>query len=341
MRTIDGGDGGGQIVRTALTLAAVTTTAFAIEDVRSARDPPGLRPQHRAGVRLLAALTDAAVEGDEVGSTEIAFDPRSPPGGTVEVDLETAGSLPLLFETVLPLGAVAEAPIRVTATGGTDVKWSPSIGYQRRVKVPLLNRAGHDVELSVERTGFYPVGGGRASLAVRPCAPTSLHLPNRGSLRAIEIHSKASEDLADAEVVERQREGLVEALGDHAKAVAQAEATYVDSASTGTSVLLVARYADAIAGFDALGERGKPAEVVGAEAAEAFLAFHAGPGAVDRNLADQLLVPLALGGGEVWIPAVTDHVRTNVEVIERFGIAIQEADHPDGGRRLSVEEPLA
>ncbi|MFW6449030.1 MAG: RNA 3'-terminal phosphate cyclase [Halobacteriota archaeon] len=340
MIAIDGGRGGGQVLRTALTLAALTTEAVRIDGVRGARDDPGLRPQHRAGVRVLAALTDADVDGDAVGSTEVSLEPTRTPNGTVDIDLQTAGSLPLLFETVLPLGVAAAGTIRVTATGGTDVRWSPTIGYQRRVKVPMLERAGHDTAIAVKRSGFYPVGGGLATLAVRPAEPTPLEVVDRGELRQLEVYSKASEDLADADVAERQRDGLREALDAHATAIARTEVRYVETACPGTSVLLVARYEGGVAGFDALGERGTPAEVVGAEAAEAFVAFDDGAGAVDHHLADQLLVPLALGGGVVSAPAVTDHVRTNAAVIEAFGVEVGVEDHPDGGALLRVDDPL-
>ncbi|MFP4591272.1 MAG: RNA 3'-terminal phosphate cyclase [Halobacteriales archaeon] len=340
MPTIDGSAGGGQILRSALTLAGITGAPVTVENVRSERPKPGLRPQHRAATGVLAELTGADVTGDTVGSTEVTLEPRDAPAGSVDIDLETAGSLPLLFETVLPLGVAATEPIRVTATGGTDVRWSPTIGYQRRVKVPMLERAGHDTAIAVKRSGFYPVGGGRATLAVRPAEPRPLKVVDRGELRQLEVYSKASEDLADADVAERQRDGLREALDAHATAIARTEVRYVETACPGTSVLLVARYEGGVAGFDALGERGTPAEVVGAEAAEAFVAFDDGAGAVDHHLADQLLVPLALGGGVVSAPAMTDHVRTNAAVIEAFGVEVGVEGHPDGGALLRVDDPL-
>lgn len=340
MVTIDGGAGGGQLLRTALSLAAVTGRSVTIEDVRGARDDPGLRPQHRAGVDVVADLTDAAVEGATVGSTEVTLAPCSTPHGSVDVDLETAGSLSLLFETVLSLGVASDAPIAVTATGGTDVKWSPPIAYQRHVKVPLMNRFGHDIELAADRTGFYPVGGGRATLRVGPADPAPLALSTRGTLHSLALYSKASEDLAEAEVAERQCDGVREALGEHAASLEETEVTYVETACPGTSVVLVAAYEETITGFDALGERGKPAETVGAEAAEAHLSFAEGPGSVDRHLGDQLLVPLAIAGGAMWLPAVTDHVRTNLEVIHRFGGSVAVAEHQDGGRLVTVDDPI-
>lgn len=340
MLTIDGGAGGGQVLRTALSLAAVTDRAVTVENVRGARETPGLRPQHRGCVDVIAALTDADVEGAAVGSTEITLEPHTPPRGTVAIDLETAGSVSLLFETVIPLGVATADPITVSATGGTDVKWSPPIATQRHVNRPVLERVGHDLAIELERTGFYPVGGGRATLRVTPADPEPLHRTSRGRLQSLAVYSKASEDLAAADVAERQCDGLIEALGEHADDVGETAVSYVDSTCPGTSVVLVAQYADTIAGFDALGERGTPAETVGAEAATAFREFAEGPGAVDRHLGDQLLVPLAIAGGAMWLPAATDHVRTNVEVIQQFGGSVDVTEHHAGGKLVAVDDPI-
>jgi len=186
------------------------------------------------------------------------------------------------------------------------------------------------VTATTATTGFYPKGGGEATLRVRPSDPHPIALTERGPFEIVEIFSKAAADLADREVAERQARAAADRLRGNDRPVAIAAVESVETSSLGSSILLRARYRTSLAGFDALGERGKPAEAVGEDAAERFLAFDRGAGAVDRHLADQLLVPLALAGGAVRIPAVTPHVETNRETIAAFGYDLDLTRHPDG-----------
>lgn len=334
MRTIDGSGGGGQVVRTAVSLSALTGRAVRVEDVRGNRPTPGMRPQHVAAVEAAAALCDAAVEGAAEGAETLVFEPGDLAAADVEVDVGTAGSVALVFDTVSPLAFGLEAPASVTVTGGTDVAWAPPLSYLERVKLPAQAAAGLDASLSVDARGFYPVGGGRATLAMRPSTPERLAMTDRGDLERVEVHSLASEDLADAEVAERQADAVVAGLDAGAileapAAVAvDAEASYVDAACTGSSLVVAATYERSRAGFSALGEAGKPSETVAAEALADFERFHAGAAAVDRHLADQLVVHLALGGGAVRGPELTAHLETNRAVVEAFGydVSIRAAD---------------
>ena len=316
MLEIDGGDGGGQVVRTAVTLSALSGRAVTVEDVRGDRSTPGMRPQHVAAVEAAAALCSATVEGATTGADALVFDPGPLRADDVAVDVGTAGSVPLVFDTVLPLATALDEPATVTATGGTDVEWSPPMDYLRRVKLPLLSMAGLEADLSVDGRGFYPVGG-EATLSLSPSSLDPISAVNRGSLRRLEVHSVATTDLADAEVAERQAAAVAE--GVDADAPVGAEATYAEADSPGSVVVLAAVYGGSRAGFGALGEAGKPAEQVASEAVEAFESFHAGPAAVDAHLADQLQVPVVLAGGEVAAPRATSHVETNRAVVEAFG----------------------
>ncbi|WP_380674314.1 RNA 3'-terminal phosphate cyclase [Salinigranum sp. GCM10025319] len=165
---LDGSDGGGQLLRTALTLACLSERAFEMTGIRADRPTSGVRPQHLACVEAAATLTEATVEGDAVGSETLTFRPTRPPKGDTSVDVGTAGSVALVFDTVLPLAVGLDAPVSVTATGGTDVKWAPTFDYLRRVKLPLLARYGLAAAVDLHRRGFYPVGGGEATLHVAP-----------------------------------------------------------------------------------------------------------------------------------------------------------------------------
>jgi RNA 3'-terminal phosphate cyclase (ATP) len=334
---LDGSAGGGQLLRTALALSVVADRPFRMEAVRGDRPNPGLRPQHLAAVRAVAAVCDASVEGAEEGSETLTFRPGPLDGGRVEVDVGTAGSVTLLFDALLPVAVALDDPLAVRATGGTDVKWSPTMAHYRRAKLRLVRRAGVFAAADLDRTGYYPVGGGAATLWLAPSAPPPLDLTERGPLDAVRVHSKASADLADADVADRQAESAVERLRaglPEEVPVAERTLSSVETASPGSAAAVVLDYAETTAGFDALGERGRPAEDVGREAAEAALAFHegdyTGKGAVDAHTADQLVVLLALAGGRVAIPEVTDHVRTGVDLVTEFGfsVTIREGDPP-------------
>jgi RNA 3'-terminal phosphate cyclase (ATP) len=329
MLALDGSTGGGQLVRTAVALAAVTGTGFRMDGVRGSRSNPGLRAQHLAAVEAVAALCDANVEGAELGSTELRFRPGRSAGGDASVAVGTAGSVPLVFDAALPLAAALDEPAAVHATGGTDVKWSPPFAYQQQVKLPLAARFGFDADATLDRTGFYPAGDGSATLRLRPSALEPVALDSRGDPRELLVHSKATRDLADRSVAERQADAAASALPGDLPAPAR-RVEYVDAESTGSGVVVVARYDRSTLGGSALGEQGKLAESVGEEAADALAAAHRSAAAVDRHAADQVVPLLALAGGRVTIPAVTDHVESVVALVGTFDrpVEIRDGDPP-------------
>jgi RNA 3'-terminal phosphate cyclase (ATP) len=323
MLEIDGGDGGGQLLRTALSLGAVTETAFEMTDIRGSRPEPGLKPQHLTAVELVAELSGASVEGAELGADSLRFEPGADWTTELAVDVGTAGSITLLFDTVLPIGAMLDDPLSVTATGGTDVSWSPTLDYLRRVKLPLLSRFGLRASIAVDRRGFYPAGGGEATLGTGPSSLSPIDLRERGRLEVVEIVSVAAESLADQEVAARQADHARERLESAGHPATVERAAHVESDSPGSALLLRGVYPETLLGTDELGERGRPSEEVADLALDAFGAVHEGPGAVDRHMADQLVGFLALAGGEVRIPAVTDHVASNVALVNAFGADVE------------------
>ena len=328
--TVDGSRGGGQILRTALSLSTVLDTPFRIEHIRRGRPTPGLRSQHLAAVEVVAELCDGEVSGAELGAESLMFEPGSARRTPVEATIGTAGSVTLLFDTVLPIGAFSSEPLALTATGGTDVKWSPTVAYQRLVKCPLLASQGVNAEIDVERTGFYPAGGGRAVVRTAPSSPSPIRIDSRGELLDVEVHSKAAETLREPRVAERQAEHARDLLGAAGLPASVVDVAYVPSRSTGSSLLVRGRYAETVVGFSALGERGRPSEAVADAAVERFRAFHGGSAPVDQFMADQVMVFLALAGGRVRIPAATDHVRTNLETVARFGSDMRLDRRSDG-----------
>ncbi|MHB9288888.1 RNA 3'-terminal phosphate cyclase [Halobacteriales archaeon Cl-PHB] len=334
MHTVDGSAGGGQLLRTALSLGVVTDTPVRVENVRGERPEPGLKPQHRAAVKVLADYCDADVEGADLGSETVTFDPGDARRETLEIDVGTAGSLTLLFDAVLPVAAVADHPLTVRATGGTDVTWSPPVGYQRHVKLPLLSACGLAATIDVGRTGFYPAGGGRATLRTTPGELSPLELTDRGPLHRVDVYSKAATDLADAEVADRQASEARRRLADAGHPVAVRRVDYVETASPGSALLLRGVYERGLTGVDELGEPGKPSEAVAADAVDAFAATHESGAPVDRHMADQLVVWLALTGGRVRIPAVTAHVETHCDLLAAVGSDVRLEPAGDAGGTL-------
>ena len=319
MLELDGSAGGGQLVRTALSLSALTDTPFRMEGIRGGRPEPGLTAQHLAAVELLAAVVDADVEGASQGSESMTFEPGDAEAGRYAVDIGTAGSVVLLFDAVLPLAAVLKAPLVVEATGGTDVRWAPTADHYRHVKLPLLRGHGVGVALDLDRRGFYPAGGGRATLWLGPSSLGRFELGARRSSADARVFSVASSNLTDREVAERQAMAAVDGLDEIGLDVHGRTVEYTRTRSTGSAVAVCLGDARARAGFDSLGERGTRAEAVAEDAVERARAYVESSAAVDAHTADQLVVFVALAGGRVAIPSVTEHVETNVALLERFG----------------------
>lgn len=337
MIDLDGSGGGGQLVRMALALSAMTQTPFKMIEVRGARPNPGLRPQHLAAVRLIGDICDADVSNAKVGAESFEFDPGECRGGSYEVDIGTAGSITLLFDSVLPLAARLQEPLSATAHGGTDVKWSPTMAYHQHVKLQLLRRFGWFAVVECDRTGFYPAGGGKATLRVVPSSPDPLQVPSKGNLTRVGIESKAASELAFRSVAERQATAAADRLESAGLPVGERSTTVVETDSVGSAITLRFDYEGTIAGFDSLGERGKPAEEVGEEAATEGVAFHETGASVDAHMADQLVIFIALTGGHVRIPEVTDHVETSLELVEQFGYDVSVEQSNDDGLLLIGE----
>lgn len=338
MLELDGSDGGGQLLRTALSLSALSGRPFRMEGIRGDRPNPGLAAAHLATVEAIAAIADADVadgDGDEpaVGTDELTFEPGAVEGGEYAVDVGTAGSVTLLFDAVLPVATALDGPLRLTVRGGTDVKWSTPLDYLRYVKLPAVRTLGVAAALEADRRGFYPEGGGAVTLHL---APSELAPPDwtaAADRETARVYSVASDDLADAGVADRQAAAAAGRLEEAGVEPVERASTYAATRSTGSAVMVRldgAGPGDPPAGFDALGEPGKPAEDVAEEAVEAALAFREGPGAVDGHMADQLVPYLALSGGEVRIPAVTDHVATCVDLVGEFGFEVGIEERAEG-----------
>lgn len=330
---IDGstGEGGGQVLRTSLALAAIAGERLVVENVRANRDEPGLKAQHLAAVRAVAALTDATVEGDELGSESVVFEPDEPTGGEYEVDVGTAGAVTLVAHAVLPAALHADGEVTFRVRGGTHVRWSPTFEHLERVFLPLLHDADAEATVELVQRGHYPQGGGEIAIRVSP-SELSLVEPRRRPLERVEGVSHASG--LPEHIVERQAESAREVLEAELDASVDVEMDEIhvddeDVPSKGTAVTLAA-HAGTRLGGSALGERGKPAEEVGREAAEELVTEVESGADVDRHVADQLVPYVALAGGSYEAPEVTSHLETNAEIASAFG----EVDVRLDGKRV-------
>ncbi len=309
------GEGGGQLLRTSLSLAALLGESVRITDIRAGRAKPGLRPQHLTAVQAVARISGAEVEGADLGSRELVFKPRSLRGGDYFFDVAektgSAGAVTLVVQALLPPLLAAREPATLTIRGGTHVAWSPPAHYLTQVFLPALAELGAEASLTLRRWGWYPRGGGEVRLTVRPCrgfhGRTWLTPPAFDDFQALSAAARVP-----PHVVRRQARRLKERLGEKLP-VAEAE---VDSLDPGSFVFLWGPRA----GFHALGARGKPAEKVADEVVEEFLGFQKQGAALDRHLADQMLLYLALASGpsEFTTEEITLHLLTNVWVIEQF-----------------------
>lgn len=347
---IDGsqGEGGGQILRTALSLAAIEGRAIRIENIRAGRPKPGLAAQHVTCVRAVAGLCRAEVAGDEIGARRLDFSPGSPvQAGDYAFDISaarkggSAGATGLVLQALLPPLALAQGDSRVTLRGGTHVAWSPPFDYLQGVWLPALAGLGISADLELRRFGWYPAGGGEVRARISGLGPAMkgrlkpLTLLDRGPLEG--VSGRAVGANLPPHIPERmaaQARNLLEAEG--IEAAIDAELT--EAACPGAGLFLTAHYRGLACGFSALGERGKRAEQVGKEAARALLAHRRSGAALDRHLADQVLLPLALAGGpsSYSAQAITRHLRSNAAVIECFGLA--EVRFSDGERSTGIVE---
>jgi RNA 3'-terminal phosphate cyclase (ATP) len=339
MLTIDGsyGEGGGQILRTALALSAVLDRPVLIEKIRAGRRNPGLQAQHLAGVKALAEITRAEVEGATTGSISLRFVPTQIAHGAYRWDVGTAGAISLVLQAILVPLAFAPAASHVVISGGTHVPWSPPFPYIEQVLLPTLQGMGLRASLRLGRWGFYPKGGGMVEGTIEPSNLQPLTLTRRGSL--MEIVGLSAVAGVPIDIAERQQQRALARLGSLG-VPCRIETSAVQAPSPGTVLFLLIRCEGGRAGFSSLGERGKPAERVSDEACDQVFAYLEREGVADPYLADQLLLPMALvpGSSSMTTTRVTEHLLTNRWVVEQF---LPERVRVEGGvgqpGRVTVE----
>ncbi len=343
MIILDGstGEGGGQIVRTALALSTITGKPFRVKNIRQGREKPGLKAQHVYCVKALKELCGAKAEGAEIGSSELLYIPGKLKAKNLEIDIGTAGSITLLLQAILLPSLFSTKTHTLTIKGGTDTQWSMPIDYFMNVLLPQYKRFG-EIEVKLLKRGYYPKGGGHAEIKIKPIikrnnyenfedfvkevSKYAFNLTEQGKLLSIKGVSHASKDLSVNEVAERQARSAKNVL-QKIKMPVIISHEYSDTLSTGSGVTLWAIFSEdkldimqpIRLGADSLGEKRKPAEKVGQEAAQRLLANINSGAPVDSYLADNLIPILAFSTpSKIKVSAITQHTKTNIWVTELF-----------------------
>lgn len=313
-------EGGGQIIRTALALAALLREDIHLINVRGGRRPPGLKAQHATGVKAVAAVSNAEVEGLEIGSRELYFRPKTVNGGIFRFDVGTAGSVSLVLQAIMPALAFSSTRTEISITGGTDVKWSPTIDYLRLVALPTLFKMGYKAHLTVKRRGHYPKGGGEVVMTVDPVEKLrGIQLSRRGEILKVGGVSHCVN--LPAHVADRQAssaERYLERVG-LSRVDVEVDREVLSGLCPGSGITLYAASSEGcILGADALGEKGKPAERVGEEAAAKLVEEIQSQMCLDRHMGDMIIPYMAVAEGrsQVTTSKITLHTLTNIRVSE-------------------------
>lgn len=334
--SIDGNylEGGGQIARTSLALSSLLGKDFEITSIRKGRCAGGgLKPQHLHCVKAMEDLCDAKHEGVELGACEMRFSPGKLKPQTLSIDIGTAGSITLMMQSLLLPAILGGGKFRFKITGGTDVHWSMPYDYFAEILIPQLRRWA-DIDLKLERRGYYPKGGGKIDLKIKGKFDMSnykeapkLNLTEQGELIQIKGVSHAATELQQAEVAERQARAAKQKLLELGVPV-HIRTEYADSLCAGSGITLWAIYSkdpediDIMnpirLGGDGLGERGKRAEIVGQEAAVMLMKEIRSKAPVDEHLADNLIPFMAFFGGEIKTTNISKHTLTNIYTCEQF-----------------------
>lgn len=308
------GEGGGQILRSALTLSMITGIPFRIEQIRAGRAKSGLLRQHLAAVNAATEISRAQVEGAQLGSSALSFQPGKIRGGHYRFGIGSAGSCTLVLQTVLPALWFADSVSRIEISGGTHNHSAPPADFLARVWSPLLARMGINQSISLNRHGFYPAGGGKLVADVQPSGYLQpLHVNERGTLQSLRAESLCA--AVPLDIAHRELETLRQHLP-----LTEDSVRDIPAKEGPGNVLLVEVISDGITElFCGFGEIRLRAEVVADRLAREVKRYLNSEATVGEYLADQLLLPMALAGdGSFTTQTVSSHLATNIEVIKQF-----------------------
>ncbi len=338
MVSIDGstGEGGGQVLRASVALAAVMETDLKITNIRSGRDAPGMKAQHLAGVRAVAELCGATLDGDSVGSRELRFRPDVLRGGDFFFDVGTAGSIALVLQAALPPALRAPKPVTMSIRGGTDTTNAPTIDYLEHVLVPVLALLGARVSIEVKTRGFYPKGGGEVQVRVEPAASIQPFAPTGEQPKPV-VHGVVVNSGLSSDIAERTRRSVMRGL--RGTKVGQLQIVHTTSASLGVSVTIWCDRRGGALGSSGVGKRGYTAEALGRDTAEPVAAALRADVDVDEHLLDQILIYclMATGRSSFSFDRMSSHAATMLDVAREFGNFKSEVERKGRRQRLVID----
>jgi RNA 3'-phosphate cyclase len=341
MIEVDGSmmEGGGQVLRMAVTYSAVLGTPVRVYNIRAGRGQPGLRPQHLTTLEAVAEMCRAETRGLNIGSTEIELNPGYPKGGSYDIDIGTAGSISLLLQCLAPIAAYAGSPSRLSVRGGTNVRWSPPIMILENVIWGAFRAMGFEGSLTVKREGFYPKGGGVVEVDINPVDglnPLRVQSPGRIKvMKGISLCGRLPRHVAERQGSSARR--VLEEEGFETEIVARVASGGETPLSPGSAIgLWVYSYPRMFMGASSLGERGKPAERVGREAAISLVEQIRTHAAVDLYTADNLVLWCSIASGESFytMSRLTPHTKTAVEIARVFTDAEINVEERENGAAL-------
>lgn len=317
MIVIDGsqGEGGGQILRTALSLSMITGKPFSLQNIRAGRKKPGLMRQHLVCVNAAQRISNASVQGAELNSQTLIFQPHKIKAGNYEFDIGSAGSTMLVFQTLLPALLLQEEASTVSIQGGTHNPFAPTADFIAQCFLPSLASIGVEVDFRLERAGFFPIGRGLMKAAIHPWRSRSyFSLLDRGILNEVTAHASGLNLKNGKDIMTRELNTL--------QSILSCSSTYqerLNGFSQGNTLYVSVKLQNHTQLFTALGEFRKSAESIAQSLAGEVQNYLNSTAAVDVYLADQLLLPLALGkGGKFTAECISEHTRTQAAMIEMF-----------------------
>lgn len=336
---VDGslGEGGGQILRTAVAFSAILSAPVKVSKIRAGRPEPGLKNQHLSALRVLSDVFGGELSGGRVGSTEVTFVPGPPRDGSYSLDMGTAASITLVLQAVVPAVALAGARLSLDLVGGTDVPWSPTFDYFAEVVKGALGAVGMRFDISSDRRGYYPRGGGRSHVAIEPCKRlTAVSLTTPARVDRADIFSRCGS--LPRNVADRQLESASKMLAEKGVAVGETLAVDGKSDSPGSSVLVCSVGRAHFLGGDSLGARGRPAEEVGSDAATRFVDSARSGANLDANVADMIVPLLSLADdvSTVSVQSVSQHLKSGMRLAGQFTSAAFDVSGGEGCSVITV-----
>ncbi|MEW5760058.1 MAG: RNA 3'-terminal phosphate cyclase [Candidatus Thermoplasmatota archaeon] len=316
MLEIDGsfGEGGGQILRTALSFSVLTKKPFRLVNIRAKRPNPGLAKQHITAIETLKKISNSTTNFVSVGSKEIEFFPGDLEGGEYSFDIGTAGSITLVLQSAILPALFGNKETKLLLKGGTDVKWAPPIDYITHVFLQILRKMGAELEIEVLSRGYYPKGGGLVCIMIRPSILKKFYCNERGSM--LGIFGKINITNLNNSIAERMEKTARAMLAYENFEIVTERCKGI---GTGVGILLFANFENTVIGSDSLGEIGLPAEKVVEFAVKEMTKELDSFSTVDVHAADMLLPYIAVaGGGSFYVREITEHTRTNIEIIKKF-----------------------